>query len=502
MLSLHNTLSKEKEELKPIHKDEVRMYNCGPTVYWDVHSGNLRMYIAWDVLARYIRWSGQDLRRIMNFTDVGHMTTDDNFGEDKIEKQAKQEQKDPLDIANKYIVNVLKDFAKINILHPNGEKINEKITVSEIEKRSKVEWAKLGWTRATDYIQEMVEIIKLIEKHGLTYETNQALYFDVTKYDDYTRLSGQSLEEKSKAVREEVVIDPDKKHAADFVLWMKRKGKYKNHIMHWDSPWGDGFPGWHIECSAMASNYLGERIDIHTGGVDHIGVHHTNERAQNYGAFGQDGANMWVHGEMVVDKEGKKASKSKKNVYFLHEIEEKGYSAMDLRYYFLTINYSKPIAFSFEGLEGAKNSRINLIKRLYALNQAITDDSQGEGVVLTEFTDRFKEVMDDNLNTSAVFAIINELIDADHKAEDILATVYNMDQVLGLGLELEVSEYEDFLEKKRSKIDEDLVERLVVERERAREEQNFTHADEIRDKLFDMGVVLEDTDDGTVWRIE
>ncbi len=501
MLKLHNTLSKKKEEIKPIHQDEVRMYNCGPTVYWDVHSGNLRIYVAWDVLARYIRWKGLGLRRIMNFTDVGHMTTDDNFGEDKIEKQAKEEKKDPLEIANKYIVKVLKDFDRMNIQHPNGEEIDENITVSEVEKKSKADWAKLGWTRATDYIQEMIEINKLIEDHGFTYETDQALYFDVTKYEDYTRLSGQSLDEKGKAVREEVEVDSNKKHAADFVLWMKRKGKYENHIMHWNSPWGDGFPGWHIECSAMASKYLGKRVDIHTGGVDHIGVHHTNERAQNYGAFGQDGSNLWVHGEMVVDKEGKKASKSKKNVYFLHEIKGKGYSAMDLRYYFLTINYSKPIAFSFEGLEGAKNSRINLIKKLYSLSK-ITTDNIKKGKVLDSFTKEFENFMDDNLNTSAVFAVINELLDSSHREVDILATVYDVDQVLGLRLENTVSEYGEFLKEKKNNIDEALVERLIKERKSAREEKNFIHADEIRGKLCDMGIILEDTDEGTTWRVE
>jgi len=509
-MKLYNTLSHKKNEVVPIEEGVIKMYNCGPTVYWRVHTGNLRTYVTWDVMSRAIRYLGYDLERVMNFTDVGHMSTDEDFGEDKVEKKALEENKDPIDIANYYIEAILRDFVKMNILHPDGseimeDSINESLKMSprrEGERYVDVyggdEKRTYGWVRAVDHVPEMVEIVKRIVDGGFTYETDQAVYFDVMKYPEYTKLSGQSLSEKKEAVRDEVEVDSDKKHPADFVLWMKRAGKYRSHIMYWESPWGDGFPGWHIECSAMASKYLGERFDIHTGGVDHIGVHHSNERAQNYGAFGQDGANFWVHAGMLVDKSGLKASKSKKNVLFLDELEEKGFSPMDLRYYFLTVNFRKPMAFSLAGLKSAKVSLKALcteVQRIHSKKSKIQNLESREKSKIQNLeskmvgwaVEEFGEALRDNLNTAKALAVVSKLLKSDEKPEDILRTVLEFDEkVLGLGIrDGGMEEWRNGGMKKGRVRGE--VKELLEEREKARGEKDFERADEIRDELRTMG---------------
>ena len=256
-MKLYNTIDKKVVPIKPLKKGKISIYNCGPTVYFRMHIGNIRAYVNWDILYRFLKYKGYEVERIMNMTDVGHMTSDENFGEDKVETQAQKEGKDPLDIANYYIRTVLDDFSKLNILSPKGKEVDPNMSLERLEEE--------GWTRATEYIDQMIDLIKKMEENGYTYETTQALYFDVTMIDNYNIFTNQSLEEKQEGVREEVGVDPEKKHPADFVLWMKRVGKYKDHIMHWNSPWGDGFPGWHIECSAMSTSVLGEYFDIHTG---------------------------------------------------------------------------------------------------------------------------------------------------------------------------------------------------------------------------------------------
>jgi cysteinyl-tRNA synthetase len=308
-VKIYNTPEKKLVKFEPYDPELVTMYSCGPTVYNEVHVGNLRSLVNFDVVGRSLRYLGYNVKRAVNFTDVGHMTTNSDFGEDKLEKQARIEKTTSLQIANKYIKSVIKNFAKLNILNPNGSRINPEI---DVENTTKEQWAKLGWARAIHYIPEMIELIKMIEKNGHTYETNQALYFDITTFPDYGKFTGQKIEEKQVAVRSEVKVDKEKRNPADFVLWMKRTGKYKDHMMHWDSPWGDGFPGWHIECSAMNWKLLGEKIDIHTGGSDLISVHHPNEIAQNYGAFRKKIVKYWLHNEFVSNMQGDKLSKTKK----------------------------------------------------------------------------------------------------------------------------------------------------------------------------------------------
>ncbi|HNW23815.1 MAG TPA: class I tRNA ligase family protein, partial [Candidatus Dojkabacteria bacterium] len=289
-MKLYSTIDRKVVEIQPIKDNQVSIYSCGPTVYFRMHMGNIRAYINWDILHRALLYLGYDVKRVMNLTDVGHMSSTDDFGsdfgEDKMDRQAKREGITPLDIANKYIDTVIDDFRKLNILAPNGKEIPKDLTFKDVEQ--------YGWSRATNFVNEIIEMIKMIERNGYTYETKQAVYFDISKIPDYTVFTGQDLEEKEVGVRDEVVVDSEKKNPADFVLWMKRVGKYADHAMNWPSPWGDGFPGWHIECSVMGTKILGEHFDIHTGGIDHVPVHHTNERAQNIGAYGHPSVKYWI----------------------------------------------------------------------------------------------------------------------------------------------------------------------------------------------------------------
>jgi len=410
-------------------------------------------------------------------TDVGHMTSADDFGDDfgeeKMDRQAKKEGLQPIDIANKYIDSVLYDFRALNILAPNGEEIPEDLNHDGI--------AEYGWTRATEYIDEMISIIKKIEENGYTYETDQALYFDVSKLEDYTIFTGQELEEKEEGARDTVNVDPQKKNPADFVLWMKRVGRYKDHIMNWDSPWGNGFPGWHIECSAMSTAILGEYFDIHTGGVDHIPVHHSNERAQNIGAFGHPVVKYWVHNEWLVNKDNEKLSKSK-GADTLEEIMEMGYDAMDVRYLFISVNYHNKINFSFEALDGARNSRLSLVNKVAELGENV-------GNILPKYVDLFKKELESNLNISGCLAIINEMLKSDEKKEDKLATILDFDKVLGLNLHMSSSKEEEVVE------DEKLT-ALLNERENAKKSKEYDRADAIRAEIASLGYSVIDTVDG------
>lgn len=496
-MKIYNTLTRRKEELVPIKKGEIEMYTCGPTVYWRVHIGNLRTYVASDILSRTLRYIGCKVKRIINFTDVGHMTADEDFGEDKIEKQAKIEKKSPLELANFYIDSILADFQNMNIQNPNGTEISKDINAKNMKK---TDWAELGWARATDYIEEMISLIKKIEANGYTYETEQAVYFDVAKFTKYTEFSQQKLEEKITGAREEVQVDPDKKHPADFVLWMKSAGPYKTHLMQWDSPWGKGFPGWHIECSAMAAKFFGDRFDIHTGGTDHIAVHHTNEIAQNFGAFQHKAVNYWIHNEMLVNKEGGKLSKSKKNVFFLDEIESMGFEAMDLRYYFLTVNYRMPLPFSIEGLESAKNARRNLLTRLSALYSQLSEQEKESLIkpanaeifeeTLKKYANLFQDAIEDNLNTAKALSSISELLKSELKPFYKLLLIGKFDEVLGLRL------IETVIEKSRQEIPEEYIKKLA-ERQKAKQEKDFKKADKIREQIQKAGYEVIDMPDGS-----
>ncbi len=476
-MKLYNTLEKKVVPIKPFKEGKISMYNCGPTVYFRMHIGNIRAYVDWDILHRSLTYVGYEVERIMNLTDVGHMSADEDFGEDKVEKQAEEEGKDPLDIANYYIRTVLDDFSKLNILSPKGNKINPNMPLDKLEEE--------GWTRATEYIDEMIEMVKKMEKNGYTYETTQAVYFDVTKIDNYNIFTNQSLEEKLEGVREEVGIDPEKRHPADFVLWMKRVGKYKNHIMHWNSPWGDGFPGWHIECSAMSTSVLGEYFDIHTGGIDHISVHHPNERAQNIGAFGHPSVKYWIHNDFLTGIEDTKISKSEGTGVSLPDALSLGFDPMDVRYLFASVNYRVQLKYTKESLEGARNARLSLISKL----RAIYNSASGvESEILEEYKERFVNELENNLNVSGALAVISELLKSKEKSANILATVYDFDRVLGLNLKREV-------EQKDMDIPE-VVLKLANERVEARKAKNYDMADKKREEIEIKGYRMIDTPDG------
>ena len=475
-MKLYSTLDRKVVDIVPIKEGQISMYNCGPTVYSRMHIGNIRADINWDVLHRAMIYLGYDVKRVMNITDVGHMTHDEDYGEEKFDVQAKKEGVDPLDIANKYIDTVLDDFRKLNILSPNGKVIPADLTYEKVEE--------YGWSRATNYIDEMISVIQSIVANGYTYETDQALYFDVTKLPDYTIFTGQKLEEKEVAVRDEVEVDSAKKNPADFVLWMKKTGKYANHIMNWNSPWGEGFPGWHIECTAMGTAILGEYFDIHTGGIDHIPVHHPNERAQNIGAFGHGVVKYWVHNERLVNMDDTKVSKSDGGASTLPDIEELGFSPLDVRYLFVSINYRTRVQYSKESLIGAKNARESLKRKIAELGEV-------KGTVLEEYKARFKAELENNLNMSGILALINELLKSSEKKEDILATVLDFDKVLGLDL--------DKIEDTKVELGND-VEEYAKMRDEARASKDYAKADEYRKKIEDAGYVVLDTAQGTKYQ--
>lgn len=368
---------------------------------------------------------------------------------------------------------------------------------------SKEDWLKLGWARATDYIPEMIAVIQVMEKNGYTYETEQAVYFDVSKYDDYSKMSGQSLSEKLEGVRDDVNIDKKKKNPADFVLWMKAYGQYANHLMRWESPWGVGFPGWHIECTAMGTSVLGDEFDIHTGGVDHIPVHHSNERAQNWGAFKKEVVHYWIHNEMLTAKEGDKLSKSKKNAHSFQELLDMGYDGMDIRYYFLTVNYRMQMPFSLEGLDGARNSRQSLVKRIAnvvkQIEPAVLHDSIGVEHVLSTYKERFVKTMSDNLNTSGALALVSELLKSTEKPNEIISTIQDFDRVLGLRL----AEYVK-LEIEKSQGNSEVpgeVSQLLTQRNEAKANKDYAKADELRGKIKQLGYEILDKAEGSEVRV-
>lgn len=477
-MRLYNSLTRQIEEIKPIKAGEISMYNCGPTVYWKMHVGNLRAYAAWDILHRSLLYLGYDVKRFVNFTDVGHMSNDSDFGDDKMEKSATKEGKDPLDIANHYIRTVLNDFSRMNYLNPDGTVVDPNMDIKDVSKH--------GWLRATDHIQEIIDFNKKIEENGFTYETDLALYFDVSKYSDYSRLSGQDLNQKLVGVRDEVNVDSGKKNPADFVLWMKNVGKYENHLMSWDSPWGVGFPGWHIECSAMGCKHLGDHFDIHTGGIDHIPVHHSNERAQNYGAFGKEVVNYWIHNEFINASTGEKLSKSLGNAVDLDEIINDGFTPMELRYHLISINYRVSLKINREALDGSKKSLQALLKRI----REVYEKAEGvEGKTIEEYVSKFKNALEDNLNLSEAFAILNELLKSDKNPADIIGTVFDYDKVLALNIKETVSKQEE-------EIIPDEIKEILKNREEARKNKDYAKSDELRDKIASLGYKVLDTSEG------
>ena len=455
-LNLYNTKSRSIEVFTPLKAPVVTMYACGPTVYDYTHIGHMKKYIGDDILRRTLMLLGYEVNHVMNITDVGHLTGDeDETGEDKLEKGAKKEGKKVWDVAQFYIDNFETTMKAVNVLSPTIQ------------------------PRATDHISEMIVLNKQLVAKGFAYETNQALYFDTAKDSYYGELSGQKLSDKEVAVRDDVVIDHDKKHPADFALWFKRVGKFAGHTMYWPSPWGDGFPGWHIECSAMSMRYLGETIDIHTGGIDHIPVHHENEIAQSECATGHQFVRFWVHHDFL-NVDGQKMSKSKNNFYKIEDITARNINPLAVRLLVMGTNYRKPLNFTWESLEVANMS----LKKL----QKFASKQKEVGTINENYLTEFIQVLCDDLNTSKALATLWELYnDSAISDGDIWATLLKFDEVLGLDLE-NVSKFE--IDPKARD--------LVVMRNVARTQKDFTLSDKIRLELESLGYEVVDTPDGTV----
>ena len=450
MLKLYNTLTRKIEEFKPIKKDQVGLYTCGPTVYNYAHIGNLRTYIFEDVLRRILMFNGYSVQHIMNITDVGHLSSDQDFNEDKMEQGAKTVE-DIQAMAAKYTEAFLNDLLALNILPAHH------------------------LPKATDHIDDQIDIaLKLIEK-GFAYETPLAVYFDVNKFTNYDKLTRQKLEDRQTGARTEVVVDQAKKHPADFALWFKKAGKYKDHIQAWDSPWGVGFPGWHIECSAMSVKYLGQPFDIHTGGVDHIFPHHTNEIAQSEAAYGLPLANYWLHGEFLLIDSGR-MGKSEGNFITLNAVIEKGFNPLAFRYLNLITHYRSKLNFTWDSLQAAENALSNLYE------QVTTFELGNEGAL--SYEQQFLEVINNDMDMPAAMATVWNLVRSQEQPGAKLASLLKFDQILGLKIK-EVWEAAKTIPK--------IVQDLVYEREKARQSKDFAKSDELRISIESNGYIVEDS---------
>ena len=454
-MKFYNTLTKKKEDFKPLEGNVVRMYSCGPTVYSYAHIGNLRAYLFMDLLRRTLKYNGYELKHVMNITDVGHLTSDADEGEDKMEKAAKAQNKSPWEIAKMYTEEFFKDFERLNIDMP------------EII------------AKATDHIPDMLEYAKEIVKNGYGYETSNGIYFDISKLDRYGVLSGISLEDQLAGAR--IAVDDEKRSPLDFAIWIKAP---ENHIMKWDSPWGLSYPGWHLECSAMGRKYLGDVFDIHTGGEDHIPIHHENEIAQAKGATGKIPAKFWMH-VAFLNVDGGKMSKSLGNCYRIVELQARGYEPLVFRYFCLNSHYKSKLNFTFDGLKSAQVA-------LNRLRNCIKLHSEGDKKVPLEevnnYKEQFKEAINDDLNSPKALAILWEVAKKEEKSKDYLELIKDFDKVLGLDLDIEKINQLPVEEEELS----DEVKALIEERNKARAEKNWAEADRIRDLLVGMGVKIAD----------
>lgn len=467
---IYNTLSRKKEKFIPVYENKVGMYTCGPTVYDYAHIGNLRTYIFEDVLKKSLRYVGYDVKHVMNITDVGHLQSDEDYGVDKMQLGAERESKTVWDIANYYEKAFFKDCNKLNIERP---------TIV---------------CRATDHIDDMINLIKVLENKGYTYISNGNVYYSIDKFKDYNKLANLTMDELKAGSR--IKIDEYKKNPLDFVLWFTNS-KFRNQVMQWDSPWGIGFPGWHIECSAMSIKYLGEKIDIHCGGVDHIPVHHTNEIAQSEAALGHKWVNYWMHGEFLVLDNGK-MSKSKGNFLTLNKLEEKGFDPLVYRYFCLQSRYRKQLLFSFDALKDAENGYKKLKNKVSNLIKEVKEEDRLDLEKINDYRNKFVEKLSDDLNTPNVFTVLWEVIkDNQLTNREKCTLIEDFDKVLSMNL-MDVS-IEEGLD---SNVDSEFIDKLIQERNAARQNRDWTKADEIRDKLNSMNIEILDSKEGTKWKLK
>ncbi len=458
---IYNTLGRVKQEFKPLKEGRVSFYHCGPTVYWTQHIGNLRGMICADFVVRIFKYFDYKVDYVRNYTDVGHLTSDEDKGEDKMEKGAKREGLSPKQIADKYIKIFEQDVAELNNLEPDFK------------------------PRATECIDEMIKMIEILIKKDFAYTTDLAVYFDVCKKDDYNKLSGQNMDKLLCGAGAGDISDPQKRNEADFALWFFKTGSHKNALQTWKSPFesklveeGEGFPGWHLECSAMSKKYLGDTIDVHMGGIEHVSIHHTNEIAQSESANGVKYVNYWLHNEHLLEKE-KKISKSEGATLTLDVVKAQGYDPLDLRFFFLQAHYRSKENFTWEALEASKNGRKHL------LNQ-VRDLGTEKGKINKEYKDKFEKVLGDDFNTPQALAVVQEMLKSDLDKKDKLATVLDFDRVLGLKLEKVTL-------KKESSED---IDNLAKEREEARKNKDFEKADRLRTEIEGRGYVIEDVEGG------
>ena len=455
MLKLYNTLSREKEDFQPVGK-VVTMYSCGPTVYNYAHIGNLRTYVFMDLVRRVLRYDGYKLKGVMNITDVGHLLSDGDDGEDKMAIAAKKQQKSPYEIAEYYTSVFFKDIEALNIGKP------------EII------------AKATDHINEMIAYVEALVEKGYGYETSDGIYFDIGKFEGYGKLSRLNLDDQIAGAR--VEVNSEKRHPADFALWKKAP---KEHIMQWPSPWGMGYPGWHIECSTMSRKYLGSLIDIHSGGVDHIPVHHENEIAQSEALEGSKTVNTWMHGEfMLVD--GGKMSKSLGNTYTIAQLEEMGYSPLAFRYFCLNTHYRKKLNFTFEGLKAAQVAYTRMLNALYEHKVSATATAPE---ILDKYRKDFTDAVNDDINIPLSLGVIWTML-KENPSKDIYALALEFDKVLGLSLNKAKP-----AEKEKIEVPDD-IKAIADERWQARLAKNWAESDRLRDILAEKGYLVKDSKEG------
>ena len=451
----YNTLTKKKELFKPLDEKEIRIYSCGPTVYKNATIGNMRTNLFQDILRRVLKYNGYALKHAMNITDVGHLVSDGDEGEDKMIKSAREEKKSPMEIAEYYTNLFFQDLKDLNVEMP------------EII------------CKATDHIQDMLAYVQKLIENGYAYETSTSIYFDVSKLEKYPILSNANVEEQKAGAR--VDVDPEKKNPYDFALWIKAP---ENHLMKWDSPWGPSYPGWHIECSAMGQKYLGEQFDIHTGGIDLIPTHHENEIAQSMGKCGKIPANYWMHGEyLLID--GGKMSKSLGNVYLVKDLIEKGYDPLVYRLFSFSSHYKNKLNFTWEGMDATAKS-LERLKNAYQLH--LKGNDEVKDCEVKQLEERFHQAINDDLNMPLAMGVVWEVAKKESKSPKFANLLAKFDMVLGLKIE-------EPMKKKQEEIPQEILD-LVEQRKQARIDKNWEKSDELRDLIQSKGYEIKDAKDG------
>lgn len=463
-LKIYNTLSHSEEEFIPWNGKVVNMYTCGPTVYHFAHIGNLRTYIMEDILERTLRYLGYDVKRCMNITDVGHLSSDSDTGNDKMVTAAQKEHKTVLEIAKYYTDIFFEDFKKLNIIKPE--------IVSP----------------ATENIDEYIKIIQKLLDTGYAYEAGGNVYFDTSKLKQYYVLTNHNEEELMDGVRDTVEVDNNKRNKADFVLWFT-KSKFDSQDLKWESPFGLGYPGWHIECTGISIKYLGEKLDIHCGGVDNIFPHHTNEIAQSESFLGHPWCKYWFHVEHLNDESGK-MSKSKGKTLTVDTLIENGYDPLSYRFLCLQSHYRKQLTFSYSSLDGAENAYKKLKNKVLSLSK----DGEVETSVFNEYKNKFVSFLEDDINTANAISVIYDVLKAETNDLTKYELIKDFDKVLGLELTTETNN--------TSEVDTEFINSKIEERNEAKKNKNYELADQIRNELLEMGIILKDTREGTTFEIK